>query len=145
MKKKITPQGETNTSQKPLAKVIVMMHYPRLNKVKANDASAPTLSDIMKMQAMVMDDAPDINAPIVLSDTWYEFSVFKRLFNLSAGTANKWLEKYLPSSKIEKMRFLNKADIESMLLQFRRYGLFWIGFVLSFSNNSEELLDVLIV
>lgn len=139
MKKKVTLQSKVATSSKPLAKVIPMTFSPAKNIILAEDTVMPTLSDIMKMQAMKIGDAPDKNEPIVLSDTWYEYSVFKNKFNISQNTANSWLRKWLPSSKIEKMRFINKVDIENMLLRFRRYGLVWFGWVLSFSGEWESL------
>ena len=103
-----------------------------------NGAVIPTLSDIIKIQSLEMDMTPDPNEPIILDDTWYEYSVFKRKFNLSPNTANKWLDiGLLPHSKIIKMRFINKADIERMMLYCRRYTLGWLGYLMAFSNEWE--------
>ena len=142
MKKKVTPQNEANASPKPLAKIIPMKSCPLKNILLAEDAIPPSLSDITKMQAMQvqMDNMPDKNEPIVLSDTWYEYSVFRSKFNLSIGTANKWLANgWLPFSLLGKMRFINKTDIENMMLRFRRYGLLWAGWLLPFANEWEAL------
>ena len=140
MKKKVTLQNEACTLQKSSAKVITMKSSPFKNIVLAEAAVTPTLSDIMKMQEMKMDDTPGKNKPIVLSDTWYEFSEFRSMFNLSPGTAHKWLANgWFPFSELGKLRFLNKADIENTMLRFRRYGLSFIGWVVSFSGEWEGL------
>ena len=140
MKKKLTLQSDANTAQTSLAKVISMKSSPPSKTFKAGVAASPTISDIIKMQAINTDDAPDNNEPIVLSDTWYEYSVFKSKFNLSPNTAKKWLDNcWLPYSELGKLRFINKADIENMMLRFRRHGLYWTGWILSFSNEWECL------
>ena len=103
-----------------------------------NGGVKPTLSDIIKVQSLEMDMTPDPNEPIILDAEWYEYSVFKDKFHLSPNTANNWLDKgWLPHSKIVKMRFINKADIERMMLRFRRYTLVWLGYLMAFSTEWE--------
>ena len=103
-----------------------------------NGGVKPTLSDIIKIQSLEMDMTPDPNEPIILDAAWYEYSVFKDKFHLSTGTANNWLNQgWLPHSKIVKMRFINKADIERMMLRFRRYTLVWLGYLMAFSTEWE--------
>ena len=96
----------------------------------------PTLSDIAKIQAIELDDLPDRYEPIVLSDTWYEYSVFLAKFNVSINTANNWLKYgWLPFSQVGRIRIINKADIENMLLRFRRYTLVWFGWLLTLPDG----------
>jgi hypothetical protein len=99
----------------------------------------PTLSDILKIQAMKIDEQPDRHAPIVLSDTWYEYSVFLDKFHVSINTANNWLKYgWLPFSQLGRIRFINKTDIENMLLRFRRYTLVWLGWLMALPNDWTE-------
>lgn len=106
-------------------------------------AVKPTLSDIIKVQSLELDNLPDPNEPIILDEAWYEYSVFKNKFNLSPNTANNWLDQgWLPHSKIIKMRFINKADIERMMLRFRRYTLLLLGYLMVFSNEFEGFFSM---
>jgi hypothetical protein len=77
---------------------------------------------------------------IVLSDTWYEFSVFWRKFNIYSGTADSWLKKgWLAYSEVGKMRFINKTDIEEMMMHFRRPSI-WAALFFMLLNNVPDLL-----
>lgn len=88
---------------------------------KAIAMKNPSITDIGKIQSLVMDNSPEIHQPIVLSDTWYEFSVFVSKFHMSASTANAWLNNgWLAYSEIGRFRFINKSDIEAMMIHFRR-------------------------
>lgn len=83
----------------------------------------PAPGDLAKIQALKMDHAPDTHGGITLSDTWYEFSDFLRIFRVSANTVKSWYRKgWLPITQIERMRYINKADVENMMLRFRRSG-----------------------
>lgn len=131
MRKKNRLQNKVKASKASSVKVNAIQSSPPAKIVKA-----PTLIDIAKMQAIKMDHVPDKNEPIVLSDTWYEYSVFLAKFHVCPNTAKKWLGNgWLPYSQIGKMRFINKTDIENMMMQFRRYTLLWMGWLIPFSGE----------
>jgi hypothetical protein len=100
----------------------------------------PTDAEIAKMQSLKLDDLPDKNEPIVLSETWYEYSVFRNKFNICPGTANNWLRKgWLAYSGVGKMRFINKTDIEDMMRHFRRPSI-WTSFLTLLLNDSVSAI-----
>lgn len=106
------------------------------NAITGTSTRKPTLSDIAKIQAIELDESPDRYEPIVLSDTWYEYSVFLAKFNVTINTANNWLKYgWLPFSQIGRIRIINKTDIENMLLRFRRYTLVWVGWLLAMPDG----------
>lgn len=112
---------------------------PQKKAITGTSTRKPTLSDIAKMQAMKLDDIPDRHEPIVLSDTWYEYSVFLAKFHVSINTANNWLRfGWLPFSQLGRIRIINKTDIENMMLRFRRYTLVWMGWLLALPNDWTE-------
>lgn len=141
MREKIRQAGNAKTSEASSAGVIKIKPSVTKSILKAEAEVTPNLSDIARIQAIKMEEMPDKIEPIVLSDTWYEYSVFLRKFNVCPNTAKKWLGNgWLPYSQIEKMRFINKADIENMMLRFRRNTFLWFGWIIAFANEWEGLV-----
>lgn len=89
---------------------------------KALAAKEALPGDIAAIQARKLEDQQvDKYEPIVFSDAWYGFSVFAYKFGTHPKTAAKWLKNgWLPYWELEKMRFINKFDIEDMMLRFRK-------------------------
>jgi hypothetical protein len=115
-----TAKAKTSKSKKPMGRLSTQP-LPTLEELeKALKAMKPSPTDVEKMQALKAPEEIDKNPPIILSNRWYEFSVFIREFCISKGTGNSWIDKeWLAYSGIGKFRFINTADIEDMMLYFR--------------------------
>ena len=106
-----SPVGKGVTNQEPEKEILPPQEI------------VPTAAELARIRTLKMDNTPDNNEPIVLSDNWYEFSVFIRKFNVSRNTAELWLKNgWLPYSQINRMRYINLADIERFMIKFRRSG-----------------------
>ena len=87
---------------------------------KAVAAKKALPGDIALMRSLTLDEKKDKPQPIVFSDTWYEFSVFVRMIDAHKKTVGKWLTNgWLAYSQVGKMRLINKADVEDMMMWFR--------------------------
>jgi len=91
---------------------------------KAVAAKKALPGDIAAIRALkIKDDEVDKYEPIVFSDTCYEFSVFVHKLSAHPKTVVKWLKNgWLVYSELGKMRFINKFDVEDMMLRFRKPG-----------------------
>ena len=140
MRKKIRNQSKAEAKKASSVKANPTPPCPICNGVKAKAVLRPTLSDILKIQSINLDHEPDKNEPIILSDTWYAYAVFLAKFHVGSKTVNKWLERgWLPYSQLEKLRFINKTDIENMMLRFRRYTLMWLSWLIPFSGEWQGI------
>jgi hypothetical protein len=140
MRKKIRNQSKAKANKASSVKADPNPPCPICNGVKAKAVLRPTPADIAKILALKPDDLPDRNEPIILSDTWYEYSVFLAKFNICKNTAGMWLRNgWLPYSQIKKMRFINKKDIDDMMNQFRRSALLWITWLIPFSGEWQGI------
>lgn len=130
--------GKTKTKNATLRKISTQKPPTAAEMEKALAMKEPSITDIAKIQALVMDDSPEIHQPIVLSETYYEFSVFVRKFNMKASTVNSWLKNgWLAYSEIGRFRFINKADIEAMMIHFRRSAK-WATYILMLLSYSID-------
>ena len=116
------------------------VHTPTADEVAAAlQAKEPTPAQKKKILSLKPDKDVEKIEPIKLSQEWYEFSVFLRVFQVSRGTANMWLlNGWLAYSLIGKIRIINRTDIEEMLMHFRRPSI-WCSFLLVAFANSEWL------
>lgn len=90
----------------------------------------PTLYDLNLIRALEIKEPEQQAKPIIFSKIWYEFSQFAIVMNTHPHTLNKWLSKrWLAYSLIGKMRYINVADVEDMMLRFRRPALIWLGYL----------------
>ena len=90
----------------------------------------PTLYDLNLMQSIKIKEPEQEAKTIVFSKIWYEFSQFAIAINTHPNTLAKWLRNgWLAYSEIGKMRYINVADVEAMMLRFRRPALIWLGYL----------------
>lgn len=111
----------TGKKNKPSLKRI-SEHTPTREEVaKCLARRKPTGADIAEIQALKLKEKKTRQFPIVFSDTWYEHSVFVSTMGISKKTVNKWLDNgWLAYSQLGKIRIINKADVEEMMLYFRK-------------------------
>src|SRR6185312_4783069 len=89
----------------------------------------PTLYDLNVMKSIRINEPEEKGKPIVFSKIWYEFSMFAKVIDTHPNTVAKWMRKgWLPYSQIGKLRYINLADVEAMMLRFRRPALLWLGY-----------------
>jgi hypothetical protein len=120
-----SPAKTTAPKKDKISLAKISLHQPTEEEIaKALAAKRPLPGDISVIQSLEIEDEEDEvdkYDPIVLSDTWYEFSVFAKKFHLHPKTAGKWLDNgWLAHSKIGRIRIINKFDIEEMMLYFRK-------------------------
>lgn len=129
-------EGDNKKSKKPVGRLSVHIPTP-VDVARAMEAKEPTVSDLQKILSLKPEEVLKEEKPIRLSDDWYEFSVFFKTFHISKGTANRWLQNgWLAYSLIGKIRIINKADIEEMMLHFRRPSI-WCSLLFLVLNNTE--------
>ncbi|MDP4284920.1 MAG: hypothetical protein Q8891_10870 [Bacteroidota bacterium] len=90
-------------------------------KVTKSKRKVPTSVDLAEMRKLMLErEEEKARGEIVLSDTWYEFSVFMNKFHICRNTLKKWTDRrWLAYSGIGKLVYINKADLEAMMLHFR--------------------------
>lgn len=123
MKKQNGIAAKTTASKKGKTSLKRMSNYnPTSEEVaKAVAAKKPLAGDIAVIQSLELKEKKDIEQAIVLSETWYEFSVFASMMNTSKKMVSKWLDNgWLAYSILGKIRIINKADVEEMMLHFRK-------------------------
>lgn len=96
--------------------------------------------DAALIKSLKLEEEQDKFKPIVFSDTWYEWSVLAQKLHVHPKTLGKWLKNgWLAYSAVGKICIINKADLEEMLLQFRKPSIWMlIGIIQIFG----ELLEV---
>ena len=138
----IQKEGKAKTQKASLRKISTQQPPTADEMAKAIKAKEPSPSDIAAILALKMDNSPEEDKAIVLSDTWYEFSVFVEKFNICPATANTWLNNgWLAYSGLGKMRFINKADIEATMRHFRHPAKWTSYLVILFTNSLDFCLD----
>jgi|GEM_PF-2550213 len=138
----IQKQGKAKTQETSLRKISTRKPPTADEMAKAIKAIEPTTADIAQIQALKMDNTQERDRAIVLSDNWYEFSVFVKKFKMCPATANTWLKKgWLAYSELGKMRFINKADIEATMIHFRHPAKWASCLVILFTNSLDFCLD----
>jgi len=139
MKKQNALTAKTATSKKAktsLAKMSTQKPPTEAEIAKAVAATKPLPGDIAKILSLEIVEEVDKYEPIVFSDTWYEFSGFVETFRVHPKTAGKWLDKgWLAYSLLGKLRFINKFDIEDMMLRFRKPAILGLGYMVSLVSD----------
>jgi hypothetical protein len=103
----------------------------------------PTLYDLNLMESLQIKEPEQEGKPIIFSKIWYEFSQFAKVINTHPNTVGKWLRKgWLAYSEIGKMRYINIADVEAMMLRFRRPALMWLGYLGLMWNDFAFALEL---
>jgi len=135
-------QAKAKTKNASLRKISTKKPPTTDEMAKAIKAKKPSPADIAQIQALEMDNSPERDEAIVFSDTWYEFSVFVKKFNICPATANAWLNNgWFAYSGLGKLRFINKADIEATMRHFRHPAKWSSYLVLLFTNSLDFCLD----
>jgi len=139
MEKKNVKRGKTITTKrakKPLGIMSTQLPPTEAQIEEALAARNPTKGDLALMNLIAIKNEKDKFQPISLSTEWYEFTVFVLRFGLNKRTAGKWLTKgWLSYSLIGKLRFINKSDIEIMMLRFRKSAFFWMSVSMSMAGG----------
>lgn len=95
--------------------------------------------DAELIKSLKLEEEKDKYEPIVFSETWYELSVLAQKLNVHKKTLSKWLKNgWLAYSEIGKTCIINKADLEEMLLRFRKPSIWALIGIIQISGKLLE-------
>lgn len=145
MKKKNETVATKTTGQKvkKFEGLLSTQPPPTLEELADAVIEQPTLYDLNLMESLRIKEPEQEGKSIIFSKTWYEFSQFAKAIDTHPNTVAKWLRKrWLAYSEVGKMRYINIADVEAMMLRFRRPALMWLGYLCMMWNDFAFTLEI---
>jgi hypothetical protein len=145
MKKKIESPATKTPAQKvkKFEGLLSTQPPPTPGELATAVRDEPTLYDLNIMESLPINKQEQEGKPIIFSKTWYEFSHFAKVMNTHPNTVAKWLRKrWLAYAEVGKMRYINVADVEAMMLRFRKPALICLWYLGTIINDFSFAFEV---